>query len=227
MEYIGITEGADPTVNLKWRKWVQDDKKPAILITKMPRLLLPMLKGDENVIIHCTITGYGKTEIEPNIDLATTSLKYYHELCKMFGAKRVVLRIDPIIPPFIYSAWQEDIAEEAKGRVRISFMDAYPHVRQRFEKRMMGYLLPEDTQFHYFKGQREAAWYHLGKPEVCGEPDLPCTPCVSALDCEILGIKPSDTLKGQRKTCGCLSNKKELLTPPGTCTYGCLYCYWK
>jgi hypothetical protein len=35
---IGITEGADPTVNLKWQEWVNDGK-PAILITKRPDLL--------------------------------------------------------------------------------------------------------------------------------------------------------------------------------------------
>jgi hypothetical protein len=56
---IGITERADPTVNFKWKPWVTAGR-PAILITKMPRLLIPHLTGKENIIIHCTITGLGK-----------------------------------------------------------------------------------------------------------------------------------------------------------------------
>ena len=220
---IGVTEGADPTVNLKWVKWVENGM-PAILITKMPRLLLPLLSSNYNVMVHCTVTGWGRSRIEPNIDDYRLSLGYYHQLCKLLGSERVVLRIDPII-------WWEDftrtlfeICNEAEGRVRISFMDLYPHVRERFVR--AGLVLPQ-TSFHQPLGERRYIWESLGKPEVCAEPGIPSVPCVSKVDCRILGVEPGDALKGQRRYCLCLSNKKELCVPPPRCTYGCLYCYWR
>ena len=223
MDKIGITERADPTINLKWASWVEKGE-PAILITKMPRLLYPMLTGKENIIIHCTITGWGETSIEPNIDRTDLSLVYYHMFCGLFGKERVVLRIDPIIHWNDYTLELKRIKDEAEGRVRISFMDLYRHSQDRFLK--AGLILPQQS-FHKPLGERLEAWEFLGKPEVCAEPGIPTTPCVSDLDCEILGVTPSKNLKGQRKECRCLANKVELCNWPPRCTYGCLYCYWK
>jgi hypothetical protein len=108
--------------------------------------------------------------------------------------------------------------------VRISFVDLYPHVKERFKNAKIE--LPFDT-FHMPLDVRMKAWKELGEPEVCCEPDMENVPCVSQLDCEILGVEPSNKLKKQRSLCGCLANKVELCTQPPKCTYGCLYCYWK
>lgn len=219
---IGVTERADPTVNLKWVEWVRRGK-PAILITKNPGLLLPKLSESDNIIVHCSVTLMGSSILEPRIPEPEVAVRDYHELCKMLGSKRVVLRIDPIIAPDTLPGLKR-LASEAEGRVRISFVDLYPHVRVRLEQ--AGIEVSRKT-FHLPVLERINVWRELGKPEVCAEPGLPSIPCVSKLDCEILGVKPSTQLKGQRKECSCLANKIELCNWPPKCTYGCLYCYWK
>jgi hypothetical protein len=219
---VGVTEGCDPTLNLKWIDWVRSGK-PAIIITKMPRLLLPMLQND-NIIVHCTITGLGGSKIEPNIDLPEVSLKYYHQICDLLSPDRVVLRIDPIVYWRGYKPILKSLVKEAEGRVRISFIDVYPHVSQRFTAKNIPLSY---NSFHMPLEIRKEIWEELGKPELCCEPDMPSVPCVSKLDCKILGVEPSKERKGQRVSCVCLANKRELLLQPPKCTYGCLYCYWK
>ncbi len=225
-DLIGVTEGADPTVNEKWIPWVKAGK-PAVLITKSPRLLLTKyLDGSENVMVHCTITGLGGTVLEPHIDDPSISLQYYHLLCNLLGKDRIVLRIDPIIPLWAreYKVTPGMIAGEAEGRLRISFLDQYEHVKVRLSR--AGIPLPWQT-FHAPLEDRLFLWESLGKPEVCAEPGLPTTPCIGMKDCEVLGVTPSSSRKGQRRLCPCLSNKIELCKPLPRCTYGCLYCYWK
>jgi DNA repair photolyase len=218
---IGITEGADPTVNLKWQEWVNVGK-PAILITKRPDLLYPMLTGKENVIIHCTITGMGGSKIEPNIPEYNYELEYYHKFYELFGKDRVVLRIDPIMYPANMKVLKQIISKTI-GRVRISFLDLYPHVIKRFKDNGIDI---EQLNFHQPLGYRMKIWKQLGKPEICGEPDMPITPCVSIKDCKILHVNPFKVEKHQRFVCHCLANKVELCKEHN-CTYGCLYCYWK
>jgi len=219
---IGVTERADPTVNLKWQLWVEEGK-PAILITKNPKLLLPMLNQKDNVIVHCTITLMGGSLLEPNIPGPLESTSYYHSLCSFLGKERVVLRIDPIVDGTTILALK-DLVAEAEGRVRISFLDLYPHSKSRMEK---AGLKVARTSFHLSYTERVNVWRQLGKPEVCAEPGLFSSPCVGEIDCEVLGVEPGNKLKGQRSTCYCLANKIELCNWPPKCTYGCLYCYWK
>lgn len=219
---IGITERADPTVNLEWMRWV-DSGHPAILITKNPVKLTPMINPKWNIIIHCTITGLGGTACEPNIPLAEDSLKAYHAFCRLIGDERVVLRIDPIVDDIKLSLLA-NLVKESEGRVRISFLDLYPHVRQRFKNNGLCF---SRTAFHAPLDTRLSIWEFMGKPEVCGEPGMVITPCVSALDCRVLGVEPKSQLKGQRTTCACLQNKYELCRSSIRCSYGCLYCYWR
>jgi len=226
IQKIGVTERADPTVNKDWKPWVEKGY-PAILITKMPRLLVTQedLTGKENIIIHCTITGLGGTRIESKIDSPEVSLLYYHLLCNLFGSKRVVLRIDPIIPGYTDPEVVKSFIKEAEGRIRISFLDLYPHVVKKLLTAVPDIVFP--SSFNYPLPVRKALWEYLGKPEVCGESGLPSIPCISKLDCEVLEVVPSTHRKGQRSVCNCLSNKFELCTYLPRCTYKCLYCYWK
>lgn len=219
---IGVTEHCDPTVDLSWLEWVKN--RPAIIISKNPGKLLPLINPNMNIIIHCTITGLGHSVYEPNIPPYEDSLRAYHYICDLMGKERVVLRIDPIIDTLglDYARTLNQLKREAESRVRISFLDLYPHVIQRFKNK--GIELKR-TVFHMPLEQRINIWNTLGKPEVCGEPDMIVTPCVSELDCQILGVSPNDKTKDQRFTCACLANKRELLK--AKCTYNCLYCYWK
>jgi DNA repair photolyase len=229
MNEIGITERGDAALDLGWVPWVKAGK-PAILITKDPQLLLGILGGGvyspkTNIIVHCTITGFGGTVLEPNVSSYDVSLGAYNSLIKMLGSCRVILRIDPVIPTL---KGRQVAMKVLKGRafdtrVRISFIDNYNHVKRRFKT--AGVSLPWDS-FHAPLEDRISTWKYLGEPEICGEPGFKCTGCVSAKDCETLDIDPSTSEKGQRAYCACLANKHELLSRRSRCPHKCLYCYW-
>jgi DNA repair photolyase len=231
-EEIGITERGDAALDLGWLSWVRSGK-PAILITKNPDQLLkelldyPREAKKFNIIIHATITGFGGSILEPNVPNQWISITAYQHLIDFYSSDRVVLRIDPIIPIEeglrIAQGVYEQRDRDPQGRVRISFLDLYPHVKKRFEK--VGIIPPWKT-FHAPLELRKKAYEELGRPEICGEPDFKCTGCVSEKDCSILKVKPQKDFKGQRKFCACLMNKKELLSSKGQCGHCCVYCYW-
>lgn len=71
---IGITERGDAALDTSWEDWVFVQKRPAILISKDPLKLFTEVTSmvDQygfcpNIIVHCTITGFGGTKIEPNV----------------------------------------------------------------------------------------------------------------------------------------------------------------
>ncbi|MDO8640078.1 MAG: DUF1848 family protein [Nitrosarchaeum sp.] len=231
---IGITERGDPVFDFNWLPWVQEKHFPAILITKNPMLLWRFLARTQhsqtfNIIVHCTITGYGGTIIEPGVPNWQEALEGCYYLSKYLGLDRIVLRVDPIIPTEKGTDLAISVVEAAKTkisenlRVRISFIDYYDHVKARFKA--IDASLPWDS-FHAPLDIRKAVWKKLGKPEICGEPDFECTGCVSEIDCRILNVDPIDISKGQRRFCACLMNKKELLTSKTRCAHMCVYCYY-
>jgi hypothetical protein len=231
MNEIGITERGDAALDISWEDWVSNNK-PAILISKNPSKLVGILKRDfnyvympPNIIVHATITGFGQSILEPNIPEYKTSLEGYNELIAFLGKDRVVLRVDPVVPTPLGIETAKMVVSGAKGtRIRISFIDYYDHVKQRFEKAEIS--LPWDT-LHAPLDIRIKAWEELGKPQVCGEPGFECSGCISQKDCEILRIEPMKDEKGQRRYCACLANKHELLDQRKPCAHNCLYCYWK
>lgn len=234
IQRIGITEGGDAALSHKWMPWV-DAGKPAILITKNPGKLYHMLKlMDEskfNLIIHATITGNGGTPIEPNVPSSDESLDALVKFVNMLGKERVVLRIDPIIPHEVYINNSKKVFDKAKEilgenmcRVRISFYDNYKHSQERLEK--IGIELPFKT-FHLPIAFRQKMWEFYEKPELCGEENMPSTPCISEIDCKILGVEPGERAGYQRESCDCLSNKFELIPDRTQCYHACKYCYLK
>lgn len=232
---IGVTERGDPVHDLKWCEWV-DDGKPAILITKDPQKLCAILSKMTlpNVIVHANVTGFGGSIVEPNVPKSNVSIRGYWDLIKLLGSDRVVLRVDPVVPTINGLKTAKNILSMVKGtRTRISFIDLYDHVKERFKLHDIDIqsqdsesYLPWDS-FHAPLHLRQKAWDELGKPELCGEPGFECTGCVSEFDCKILDVDLIDYKKGQRTCCACVANKKELLTRRGQCPHKCLYCYWK
>jgi len=240
MNKVGITERGDAGLDLEWQSWVAAGN-PAILITKAPHKLANILRSmyspTVNVIVHATITGFGKTVLEPNVDTFQNELAGYWNLCSLLGEERVILRIDPIIPTEkgIEKALKvlQFANPEENQRVRISFFDNYNHVKERFRNAD----LPEiEYDFHAPLEKRKEVCVLLcnatkATVEVCGEPGFDCIGCISAKDCEILGIEPYNKFKPsmhfQRNGCACLAMKQELLSRKHPCAHGCLYCYWK
>lgn len=225
---IGITERGDSGRDFSWKKWVIEEGKPAILITKNPELLQPELSGTENIIIHCTITGFGGTILEPGVRKPEVTLPAYRELVEKFGGERVVLRVDPIIDSPKGMCTAENILRSAISRIRVSFLDMYPHVIERFKK--VGLPLPHSTLHAPIMNRKKIVeiFQRSYELEICGEPGFECTGCVSQADLDVLlpGTS-SNKLGNQRQSCACLSLKKELLSNKKQCKNACLYCYWK
>lgn len=227
---VGITERGDASTNLKWMPWVESGK-PAILITKNPVKLYDKVKKENNIIIHCTITGNGGTIMEPHVIPYVEALDGYYRLVDVFGRNRIVLRIDPIIPveEYLSNSFQVlNLARKTLGnnmtRIRISFVDNYPHVKERMMK--LG-MTPFSFGFDAPLEKRIDIWRQMGCPSICGENGMPSTGCISKFDCDVLGVNPEHQISKQRSSCACLGNKYELLNSPERCQHKCVYCFWK
>lgn len=227
MTMVGITERGDAALDTAWLPWVKRGN-PAILITKDPAKLLAILKSSDlsnpNIIIHCTITGWGGSILEPSVPSIDSSIPAYLDLASRSANGRVVLRIDPIIPTPAGLTRMHSVFKHRCTRLRISFLDNYPHVKARF---LAAGIDPLPYDFHAPLETRRQIWEDLGKPEVCAEPGLPCSGCLSFMDIALFDIGLSYKRKGQRPECQCLAEKVELLKGEGPCAHNCLYCYWK
>ena len=231
---IGITERGDAALNLEWLPWVKKGK-PAILITKdayrLSRVLEEnLLQSAENIIIHATITGMGGTSLEPRVPLLKVAIVGLELLLAFLRKENVVIRIDPILPNETGLRYATRVWELTKHfgikRYRISFLDAYPHVRDRFKA--VGTKVHWEGVHAPLEERKSLLERMPMQVEVCGEPGLPCHGCLSAADLKLLGVKSNVTASGlQRPACACLALKKELLNNRTRCHHGCLYCYWQ
>ncbi|HLD89878.1 MAG TPA: DUF1848 family protein [Patescibacteria group bacterium] len=235
---IGITERGDAALNFEeWHRKL-GTVDGVILITKNP---ITLLKYWEYIppksIIHTTITGHGGTDLEPNVPPAEEAIEAYKKLVTIFGSQRVVLRVDPIVPTARAVTTALRVIDQKQGRLRVSMLDLYPHVKDRlFDK--MPELAQVLTEAHLYGQKAVHLQDNLRLPvlkalanagaEICGEPGIECTGCVSIKDLEIMGIMPNGIGKSrQRAACACVAEKTELLTKRHPCIHGCLYCYWK
>ena len=236
MSRIGITERGDAALNTAWQNWV-GDLLPAILITKDPVKLLNKIKetktlngSNPNIIVHCGITGHGNTVVEPNVPSVEESLEGYKQLIRLLGKERVILRLDPVFPS------QKGLDRAAKivtqhldTRIRMAFLQAYPHVKERFKKAKLTqppykFYAPLEERKRIHKELERIAGKRI---EICGEPGLKCQGCISPIDCKIFNVIPYHCISKQRKHCACLAQKKELLNNKNRCAHNCIYCYWK
>ena len=235
MVKIGITERSDAGLDFIWMRTAKD-YDGVILITKHLSHRFIEEAARINSIVHATITGLGGTIYEPKVPTLIMSKMYFELLVKALGPERVVLRIDPIIPDDSGIAKAINVYEQIhiKGgkrtRVRISFMDNYPHTKERF---MAAGLKPLDYNFHAPIELRKKIASYFPDAEICGEPDFQCVGCVSEIDLKILNIEAPplqgyDRVKAvQRPECACLVYKTEIFKKRGRCDHPCLYCYWK
>ena len=223
---IGITERGDAALDQSWRNKLHT-VDGAILVTKAPHKLGVV---PNNCIVHCTITGLGNTAWEPNVAPPRITLDAYNYLVDVIGPERTVLRIDPITAHHFDLA--KAVIEKAISRVRISFLDCYNHVRERVRTR-----IPQEVRqlpdMHYTRDQRTNMLRSLSKIysdiEICGEPGMINTGCVSKRDLVALGLPIPDLThtSKQRYHCNCIAAKTELLNNRKPCTHNCVYCYWK
>lgn len=232
MVRMGTTEKGDAGLDFAWMN-KNESFDGMILITKHLSYGFIEQSSKVNSIVHATITGHGGTIYEPKVPPFSISKQFFKILVDKIGPERVVLRIDPIIPTdsgiakaiYVYQQLHENF--EKKTRVRISFMDNYEHVKQRFVK--VG-LKPLEYYFHAPIDLREKIASYFPDAEICGEPGMECVGCVSEKDLKILNIQEESKIGGwQREECKCLACKIEMLNNNNKrpCRGGCIYCYWK
>lgn len=247
---IGITEVGDAGLDLSWGEKLSS-VDGAVLVTKCisPGFLDLALKHKDKLIIHATFTGYGRTVVEPCVPPPYEEYDAIMQLIKGgFPKERVVIRVDPIIPTLKGTRTAlsaiETFMDQGFSRYRISVIDMYPHVRERFK--LAGLPLPYGDGFSPSQEQlarvdtmvkiAKAYWTEQHdsslRIEACAEPGLHETiacGCISAYDLALLGLcdEQFDSAGYQRKNCMCYSGKTELLQHRQQCPHGCLYCYWK
>lgn len=234
---LGITERGDAGLDLSWTGKLSS-VAGAILITKNPRPAFrdAVLSASRPVIVHVTCTGYGGTVLEPGVPRPADVLAMVKDLVSMgFPVERLVLRVDPVIPTEKGIAQALSVIRLFSGlgirRLRYSFLDLYPHVRERFRK--AGLPVPWDG-FHAPAAMRARAREALrqawpGDLESCAESNEDALGCISERDYRLLGLPVPQHAgrSGQRAACLCLGTKTELLASRTRCPHGCLYCYWK
>ena len=263
MKYIGMTERGDAGINHSWYEKLVSNPSfaGAILITKAPynpifqKKAIALLEHMP-AIVHCGITGWGQTPMEPvawNPKDAVASIRRF--INNGFPATNIVLRIDPIIPSEEGIKRAQNVIQLAKtfipdvSRIRISIYDDYHNARAEIVRR--GYQ-PIDN-ITKWKNEMERrptpeqirtvaeALMAVSNPEqhfeLCAEPELAKAypdrfhwfGCLSHKDCQIMGIEVPESIainNQKRFGCRCLCMKRELLTNKKRCPHICAYCYW-
>lgn len=251
---IGITEYGDAGIDLRWIDKV-DKVDGLLLITKnlnpiFQSKVIELHKNDVPIIVHCTCTGWGHTSFEPCVPDYHKQLDWLKSFIDAgFPAERIVLRIDPIFPSKagltrvleMLDYYHSLNLPENKIRYRMSVVDEYKHVKDRYKAQ--GFEPLYGDAFYANEQQMRLVGETLSRtPYVfgtCAE-DLLANDfadhfvikgCISKDDLDILGLPSDPTLfenPQKRNMCHCLSCKYELLNAPRQrCAHKCIYCFWK
>lgn len=249
---IGVTERGDAGIDFTWvNKLKNRTIDGAILITKnvndtFIKNVMDLYKnGFTQIIVHCTCTGHGRTIIEPNVPDYKTTLSQLKKLIDNgFPKTQCVLRIDPIIPTPDGIKKMTDVIEEAYAigllpdlRIRISIMDEYKHVKERFKQVGIGPLYGDKfyAPFSMINNLKATLDKYDLQFECCAEPYVSNKNqfihigCVSERDLQIMELNYEKNFVNpqNRKGCLCLGCKTELLELRQRCPHKCLYCFWK
>lgn len=257
--YIGITERGDAGVDFSWEEQIRQKKVDgAILITKkisdeFIQKVSDLYQNGFKIIVHCTVTGYGGTTLEPNVPTYKEQLNMLSRLTETFPKGNCVLRIDPIFPSTKGIKRVKEVVSYAASlgllpmRMRVSILDEYKHVKDRLKACGLNPLYKDDFQANTSMITDVALClvslsddYDISF-ETCAEEKLvnltdeieagicKVQGCISKVDLDILGLELNSEEENiqKRKGCHCLSCKKELLQKREPCPNGCLYCYWK
>ena len=258
---IGFTERGDGGIDLSWatRVGMVDG---VVVVTKnlTDACIREIINCKKPVIVHCTCTGFGGTALEPCVPTPDRQLTQLKKLIDSgFPVSRCVLRVDPIIPTEkglnglkrAYAVIQTAINMNLGiTRIRISILDMYKHVRERFAA--MGWPDPYGGSFYAPAHMMERvldmiSYFEKTHPELrfqtCAEDTLVSMAqkrniknieikgCLSLDDLFLMGLSWEAGQFGQnpqgRNGCHCLSCKTELLEHKKQCPHGCVYCYWR
>lgn len=256
---IGITERGDASIDFSWfEKILNHEVDAAILITKnitkdFIDKVLYLHNNNYKIVVHCTCTGHGGTLIEPNVPNFKEQLNQLQKLIELgFPKEQCVLRIDPIIPNEDGLSVASHVIDYAfilgllpNIRVRVSILDEYKHVKERFKQHgiQQTYINSNQAAPSQLENVISMLETYPINYECCAEQMLldihkdsnknkyllEGVGCISLKELAIFGLTPQNmrTNPQNRNGCGCLSCKTELLSSKKQCPNGCLYCYWK
>lgn len=226
MPKIGVTEAGDASLDYSWMKKA-DDMDMLVLITKnvTDEFIKKALLYEKKAIVHATCTGMGGTILEPCVPAWRHQVDQVVRLIHMgFPEKQVVLRIDPLFPTEKGLRKFEEIVDYAHSyikRYRISVIDNYKHVKERFKAAGLpilygGNFIASDEEFGMVDSliKKLKLRYPDISIECCAEPKLEYAEhigCVSSKDLALFGLKPSGVKQDNRY--GCLCEAKNELLP--------------
>jgi DNA repair photolyase len=215
--------------------WTKD---PITLLTH--RELRETVSGYGQLFIHCTITGMGKTRLEPRSPSTEEALSSLSELVEFVGLpERIRVRFDPLVHLVLPSGHRYSnvshfgqVARVASAlgipSVTVSWMECYPKVLRRLAGQGIGVetasqeLIEKETECM----RRECAELGLSLLGCC-VPGLESSRCIDGRLLSRLhpeGLKCSEAkAKGQRALCTCTASLDIGWYSP--CVHGCLYCY--
>lgn len=248
MKQIGITETFDPCFVDGWETKLLEAN---IIISKelSDEMIEKLLITQDRVIFHHTVTGQGNSILEPNVKSTEFEFEQFKKLISRgFPISHYVLRVDPIMlfnqtclnnVRKVFDLWS-DYAQTniVKIRTRVSIIDLYNHVIERFT--IANFKIPwkSFTAPQLVFNKAESIMYKYTSFlnfECCAEQNFSNAfinklGCASNEDLRILNVRLDDygkPEKKQRDTCMCLAKKQILNVKPSRCGHQCLYCFWK
>lgn len=245
---IGITERGDAGIDMRWASKM-DTVDGAVLITKhiTDEFIYRVMRCNKPIIIHCTCTGYGGSQLEPNVPIPEKQiLKCMEFIDKGFPASYIALRIDPIFPSpkglkkldDVLSLYSRTLYYKGVTRIRISIVDEYKHVKDRYAQQGWPSLYGNNFQASTQQLQETVSLLNMYgyKYECCAEKELASMSdkitergCISPYDLFLMNLSNDTMIENSqnRQGCHCLSCKTELLENKHPCKHGCVYCYWR
>lgn len=212
----------------------------------------PGILDNYNLIFNYTITGYSKA-LEPNVPEYTESIKTIELLLNKYKSEQIRPRFDPII---LSTQGEVSPTKDKVGAARLiqfermckdlnllgidnitySFLDLYPHVKQRLNNNNFSYLdLNDNLKILFSKRMVEIADKYNIQLYSCSESLLENVDgvkkghCIDGYLIESLFPEKDKVSKakdtGQRKACGCC--KSIDIGGYLKCGHNCIYCYQK
>lgn len=198
------------------------------------------LKKYNQIFLHLTITGMGKSFLEPNIPSMDDILNLIPDLVAFLGdVRRIRIRFDPIVHLILpgnieysniihFTTVADRASETGIADMVVSWMDLYGKVRKRLKK--YG-IQPVEMTSHVWKKEAEWLYDEATKRNIrlhaCCVNGLPVSKCIDGAFLNLIHPQNKNASEkkatGQRMLCGCTESWD--IGWYKVCPGGCVYCY--